>query len=405
MNKVVVLVNNEAVQDKFIQSLRVTTDIDKAVVEAELEISQNKNSSYNYLENVIYTGYESTLKTKDLITILFNDVIMFMGYVASVNANFSKENSNIATVVLKSKAQDFYESSIRGDRSFKKDITLYNLIKQMLTINNFTIIENNFELAKNNEIGVLYKVDDENIQETARLNNTTQQVFEERLSQETGIIKVKIPNVQQFYLNDTNFTFLSRIANQYNINLTSDVYGNVVLYKPKLKTKIASKLNESTITNIKVSTDESNLFYEYQVKMKTQFKSKKTNTRVKQTLSSFDFQVRETRFTVINSRDTLNGEGLQMKIDGFAGTQRARSKELILETCFLSKDLNDNTFFEAGDLIELNLKDNGAFETPIKGVFLIKAIEYMYGANEETKKILTVIEKNYFNAESLKVNN
>lgn len=156
---------------------------------------------------------------------------------------------------------------------------------------------------------------------------------------------------------------------------------------------------------MQIIVDENDLFYEYQVRMKTQFKNKKDNVRLKQTLSSFDTRVRKTRFNIINSRDTLNGEGLQRKIDGFAGTQRARSKECVFECCFLSKDFNDKTFFQAGDLIEVNLKENGAFKNQTNGVFLIKSIKYNYEKGVFAKKTLNIIEKNYFNAESLKINN
>ena len=155
MTKVEVLINNKPIQESLVKSVEVRSDIDTATLTANLEILQNNYKGIDYQSDIIYSGYEDIITSYDFVTILFNDVVIFTGYMSRLNTSFNKGSYNVAQVELKSKAQDFYESSIRGKRSFQKDVTLYNLIKQMLTLNNFKIIENNFALSQDDEMGLL----------------------------------------------------------------------------------------------------------------------------------------------------------------------------------------------------------------------------------------------------------
>jgi len=327
-NNYAVIINGINFNDYF-ENLNILWRIDEVARTLDLEMT--------FTEDQVFPN----IAANDTIQIFCLNRLYFNGFIEVINPSYDKERLTFQ-LQGRSLTADVVDSTVGSHIEFSGKVSLQTIITTL-----------NQRLA-----GANLKI-------TTNVQNT-----EETLEDE------------QFKANpDTPlFDFLDRLARRFNLFVTSDAKGDIILLNvnsnqaPKYYLNHQfHKVNDLIICDeLNASIDVSERFYEYRVhgKLNTTTRTSKVNTdSIYAVASSFDNSIRSSRILdIIMETDTVNKSVLQKRADWEKATRIGRSISFVANL-FSLQDPNTNEFYDINNLMQINDE-----ATKVKDNLLVKEI-------------------------------
>lgn len=305
---------------------------------------------------------EFPIKLNSACKVYINNVQVVEGYIESISCQTASASHSI-TIAGRDRTCDVIDSSIFANIEISNTISLKDLIKKILSLNNITGIDvvdgvGSIELFKKEDLTII--------------------------SAEIG------SNV---------FDIISRYCKARQVLATNDGKGNILLIRASdevIGRYLLNNLNEqnNNIKSVDFSLNNSERFNKYIIKSQGNpiLQSIKDNQLVNVEGSAIDSDIRTSRIKTIVSTSSLTGKVAKQQAIWYNKVAKARSINTNIEIQGFSYDENDKTkIWEPNKLITIN-----DYFWNIYATMLIKSVNYSFDLDSGSITNLTLTSRDAF---------